>query len=84
MLKVLFIFIPSTLTGQLFSIMTSRKEIFSDPSSVYSADLVGSALGFVMVSGLVIPALGIRMTIILLSTLIFAALLFDTIRSKTP
>jgi spermidine synthase len=83
-LLLIFIFIPSVLTGLLFSIMTNRKEIFSDPSSVYSADLVGSALGFVIVSGLAIPALGIRMTIILLSTLIFAALLFGTIRSKTP
>jgi spermidine synthase len=81
-LLLIFIFIPSVLTGQLFSIMTNRKELFSDPSSVYSADLIGSALGFVIVSGLAIPALGIRMTIILLSTLIFAAFLFGTVRSK--
>jgi hypothetical protein len=62
--------------------MTKRKESFSDPASVYSADLAGSALGFVIVSGLAIPALGIRMTIILLSAIIFAALLFGTIRNK--
>ncbi len=81
-LLLLLIFIPSLLTGQLFSIMTNRKEKYSDPSSVYSADLAGSALGFVIVSGLAIPALGIRMTIILLSALIFGALLFGTVRSK--
>ena len=81
-LLLLFIFIPSTLTGQLFSIMTKNKGTYSDPSSVYSADLAGSALGFVIVSGLAIPALGIKMTIILLSALIFAALLFGTIRNK--
>ena len=81
-LLFLFIFIPSALTGQLFSLMTKRKEKYSDPSSVYSADLAGSALGFVIASGLAIPALGIKMTIILLSTLIFAALLFGTVRNK--
>jgi hypothetical protein len=81
-LLLLFIFIPAALTGQLFNVMTSRKEIFSEPGSVYSADLAGSALGFVMVSGVAIPALGIRFTIILLSALIFAALLFGRIMNK--
>jgi spermidine synthase len=77
-----FIFIPAALTGQLFCVMTGKRESFSDPSSVYSADLAGSALGFVIVSGLALPALGIRMTIISLSTLIFAAVLFGTVRNK--
>jgi len=81
-LLLLFIFIPSVLTGLLFSILTKRKEPYSDPSSVYSADLAGSALGFVAAAGLAIPALGIKMTIILLSTLIFAALLFGTVTNK--
>jgi hypothetical protein len=81
-LLLLFIFIPSVLTGLLFSILTKRKEPYSDPSSVYSADLAGSAIGFVAAAGLAIPALGIKMTIILLSTLIFAALLFGTVTNK--
>jgi spermidine synthase len=81
-LLVFIIFIPSALTGQLFSLMTKRKETYSDTSSVYSADLAGSALGFVITSGLAIPALGIRTTIILLSTVIFAALLFGTVGNK--
>jgi hypothetical protein len=81
-LLLVFIFIPSILTGQLFNIITSSNEPFSDPSSVYSADLTGSALGFIFVSGFVLPAAGISMTIILLSALIFAALLFGTIDYK--
>jgi hypothetical protein len=81
-LLLFLIFIPAVLTGQLFNILTHRPGTISDPSSVYSADLAGSAFGFVIVSGLVIPAFGIKMTIILLSTLIFSALLFGTIRSK--
>jgi hypothetical protein len=79
---LLLIFIPSLITGQLFRTMTNRQMKYSDASSVYGADLAGSALGFVIVSGLAIPILGIRITIILLSSLIFAALLFGTIRNK--
>lgn len=75
---LLLIYFPSLITGQLFRTMTSREMKFSDASSVYSADLAGSALGFVVVSGLALPVLGIRMTIILLSSLIFAAFLFGT------
>jgi hypothetical protein len=79
---LILIFIPAALTGQLFNLMTTRKESLSDPAPVYSADLSGSALGFVIVSGVAIPALGIRLTIILLSALIFTALLFGSIRNK--
>jgi spermidine synthase len=75
-------FIPALVTGQLFCSLTERNDIYSDPSSVYSADLAGSALGFMFISGLAIPAIGIKLTIILLSTLIFTGLLFGTIRNK--
>jgi spermidine synthase len=75
---LLLVYIPSFITGQLFKTMTNSKMKYSDASSVYSADLAGSALGFVIVSGLAIPIMGIRMTIILLSSLIFAAFLFGT------
>lgn len=81
-LLLLSIFIPASLTGQLFNVMTTGQQSFSDPASVYSADLAGSALGFVLVSGVAVPALGIRLTIILLSAIILGALLFGTIRNK--
>jgi len=81
-LILVFMFVPSLLTGQLFNIITSGNEPFSDSSSAYSADLTGSALGFIFISGFVVPAAGISMTIILLSVLIFAALLFGTIKNK--
>jgi hypothetical protein len=79
---LLLIIIPALLTGQLFSLMTKRQSAFSDPSTVYSADLAGSALGFILVAGFALPALGISLTIILLSSLIFAALLLGTIGNK--
>jgi spermidine synthase len=81
-LLLLIIFIPASLTGRLFSVMTTANDSFSNPASVYNADLAGSALGFILISGVAIPALGIRLTIILLSAIIFAALLFGTIRNK--
>jgi spermidine synthase len=81
-LLMFLIFIPASLTGQLFNVMTSGNEPVSNPASVYSADLAGSALGFITVSGLIIPAAGIRNSILLLSVIIFTALLFGTIRSK--
>ena len=55
-----------------------RNEI-SATSSVYSADLAGSALGFILVTGVAIPALGIQASIFILSSLIFAGVLFGTI-----
>jgi hypothetical protein len=79
---LLLIFIPSLITGQLFRTMTSSQLKYSDASSVYGADLAGSALGFIIVSGLALPVLGIRMTIILLSSMIFAAFLFGTNSNK--
>jgi hypothetical protein len=81
-LIALLTFIPALVTGQLFCSLTERNDIYSDPSSVYSADLAGSALGFMFISGLAVPAIGIKLTIILLSTLIFTGLLFGTIRNK--
>lgn len=81
-LILILTFIPALFTGQLFRKLTERNELYSGPSAVYSADMAGSALGFIIISGLAIPALGVRITIFLLSALIFAALLFGTIRNK--
>jgi spermidine synthase len=83
-LILILTFIPALFTGQLFRKLTQRNDVFSGPSAVYSADLAGSALGFIFISGLAIPALGVRITIFLLSALIFAALLLGTIRNKMP
>jgi hypothetical protein len=54
----------------------------STASSVYSADLAGSALGFILVTGVAIPIFGIKTSIFLLASLIFTGLLFGTVRNK--
>jgi spermidine synthase len=75
-------FIPALFTGQLFRKLSERNDLYSNPSAIYSADLAGSALGFIFISGLAIPTLGVRITIYLLSALILTAFLFGTIRNK--
>jgi hypothetical protein len=73
--------IPAFLTGRIFRIMTEKSGPRS-ASAVYSADMAGAAMGFIAVSGIAIPLLGIRVTLFLLSALIFAGFLFGTIRNK--
>jgi spermidine synthase len=75
-------FLPALLTGHLFRELTIKQEGPSISSSVYSADLAGSAFGFILISGVAIPVLGIKSSIFLLSLLIFTGLLFGTIRNK--
>jgi spermidine synthase len=81
-LIIIFAFLPALLTGQLFHKLTIGRNELSAPSSVYSADLAGSALGFIAVTGIAIPVLGIKVSIFLLSSLLLAGLLFGTIRNK--
>jgi hypothetical protein len=74
-------FLPAFLTGQVFNELTlkvNKKEMPSSPA-VYSADLAGSAFGFIFISGIIIPAFGIRISIFLLSVLVFIGVLIMTI-----
>jgi spermidine synthase len=75
-------FLPALLTGHIFRILTLKPEGSAAPSKIYSADLAGSAFGFVFISGFAVPAFGIKVSILLLSVLIFAGFLFGTIRNK--
>lgn len=79
---VLATLIPSFITGRLFHEITVPDFAESDSSSVYSADLAGSALGFILVSGILVPLLGIKVSLFFLSIMIFAGLLFGTNRNK--
>jgi spermidine synthase len=75
-------FIPSFFTGFIFRSLSENTVANSNHSQVYSSDLTGSALGFIIISGLILPALGIRVTLFLLSALIFTGFLFGTIKNK--
>jgi spermidine synthase len=75
-------FLPAAFTGHIFQNLTAGQDAITASSSVYSADMAGSALGFILTAGVVIPALGIQFSIFLLSGLIFAGLLFGTVGNK--
>jgi spermidine synthase len=82
MLILISTILPSFLTGHIFRELTNRNSGDSVPASIYSADLAGSALGFILISGVVVPAFGIRVSIIFLALLIFTGILFGTNRNK--
>ena len=75
-------FIPSLFTGQLFRRLSNNNEYLVNTHEIYSADLAGSAFGFIIVTGITVPAFGVRVSILLLSVMILAGLLFGTIRNK--
>jgi hypothetical protein len=70
------------LTGCLFTVLTDMRGKSFEPGKIYSSDLAGSALGFIATAGIIIPLLGIQKAVLLLSAMIFAGLLFGTIRNK--
>jgi spermidine synthase len=76
------VFLPAFFTGHLFRELTMKTEGITKPSAIYSADLAGSAFGFMLICGFAVPALGIKVSIFLLSSLIFAGFLFGTVRNK--
>jgi len=80
---IIIIIPPSFLTGHIFRKLTIQDINGYVSSSVYSADLAGSALGFMIVSTLIIPVFGIKFAIFFLSILIFAGILPGTKNNKS-
>jgi hypothetical protein len=74
--------LPAVFTGHLFRELTLRPDASGNPSHVYSADLAGSALGFILIAGFAVPAFGIKLALFLLGLMIFAGFLFGTIRNN--
>jgi hypothetical protein len=75
-------FFPALITGQLFNELTMNTNEAETSSVIYSADLAGSALGFIIISGVMVPLFGIQVSVYLLSVLIFAGILFGTTNNK--
>ena len=80
---ILFIsFIPAFVTGNIFRELTFSNEGQKIASRVYSADLSGSAMGFIAVSTLLVPVFGIIPTIYFLAIFVFIGFLVGTIMNK--
>jgi spermidine synthase len=79
LLSVLF---PSFITGHIFREITITDKDGSRSAVTYSSDLAGSAFGFMVISGVAIPLIGLKVSIFLLSGLIFAGILLGTTTDK--
>lgn len=75
-------FLPAVVTGSIFRDLTSGRTIYSHIAGIYSADLSGSAIGFIAFSGLVVPLLGISISLFILPLLILAGFLFSLTGKK--
>jgi spermidine synthase len=81
-LLVLSGFFPAVITGSFFRELTSPGNLQANSSEVYSADLAGSAAGFIIFSGLTVPLLGVRHSLFLLPVMIIAGFLFTSLSNK--
>jgi len=75
-------FLPALFTGRIFHELTMKTEGIEISPAIYSADLAGSAFGFMIISGFAVPLFGIQVSIYLLSALVFGGILFGTIINK--
>jgi hypothetical protein len=76
-------FLPALCTGRIFRELTIKPERIAASPAIYSADLAGSAFGFILISGFAVPMLGIQISVYLLAALIFGGILFGTISNKS-
>ncbi len=75
-------FIPAVLTGNIFRGLTMPAASGSNTSAIYSSDLSGSAIGFIIFSGIAVPLLGIRSSLFLLPVLLLAGIVIWSLSNK--
>lgn len=73
-------FLPAMVTGGIFRDLTKGTSSSVTVSAVYSADLSGSALGFLVFAGLAVPVAGIGTSLMLLPALAGTGFLLLSIR----
>ncbi|MCD4769330.1 MAG: hypothetical protein K8R35_04105, partial [Bacteroidales bacterium] len=61
------IFIPGYITGYIYMVFTSTDKPGKTASGIYSSELIGASLGFLAVTGLLIPIIGINNTFYILA-----------------
>jgi spermidine synthase len=76
-------FIPAALTGRIFRELTIKNKTSDGSSLIYSADLAGSAFGFIFISGLAVPVMGIQVSVYALSILMICGILSEIIWKKS-
>lgn len=81
-LLLIISFVPAFITGSIFRVLSGSKDDQVFIAGVYSSDLAGSALGFIIVTGFLVPAFGIKVSVLFLAALIFAGMLIGTYKIK--
>lgn len=79
---LILLFTESLITGNIFNTITSLHKSDGQAATTYSADLSGSALGFILISGLIIPLTGIGISSYTPAALAAAGIIFGTLRRK--
>jgi spermidine synthase len=79
---ILSTLIPAYITGYIFRELATNENKESIPAMVYSADLAGSAFGFILISVIMIPAMGIKASVFFLAVLILTGILVGTNNNK--
>lgn len=75
-------FLPAFLTGGIFRELTSGGTLNHDPADVYSADLGGSSIGFIIFSGFSVPLVGISLSVFFLPLLVLTGFIITLISKK--
>ncbi len=81
-LIILSTLIPAFITGYIFRELAINDNNESIPAMVYSADLAGSAFGFILISAVIIPAMGIKASVFFLAVLILTGIVVGTNHNK--
>ena len=76
-------FIPALITGRIFRELTLKTKGFTDSPSIYSADLAGSAFGFIFISGYCDTCIRDSGFGVFFGSIVFGGILFGTIRNKS-
>jgi spermidine synthase len=82
-LLLIVCFIPAFITGSIFRVLSKNNNEQSSVAGIYSADLAGSALGFILVTGFLIPVVGLKISVECLAVLIFAGMISGITKKKS-
>ncbi|MFO7852986.1 MAG: hypothetical protein ACQERS_01555 [Bacteroidota bacterium] len=72
-ISLVFVLIPAMIAGYYYRRKTEGNINSRTISGIYFADLCGSALGFMVIAGLLVPLYGIKSTFIILAFINFAS-----------
>ncbi len=80
-LSLLIVIIPAIMAGYYYRMKTESDHNSKIISGIYFADMCGSAMGFMIIAGILVPLYGIKSTFFILAFLNFASYITNQIVS---